>query len=83
MSTGTAEQLYIALRLAFVSVMSDVVEFPLIIDDGFVNFDQLRKQRMVTLLQEIAKDEQVLYLTADDRREELHNAGSVLDLTVS
>ncbi|WP_283584128.1 ATP-binding protein [Limosilactobacillus difficilis] len=83
LSTGTAEQLYIALRLAFVSVMSDVVEFPLIIDDGFVNFDQLRKQRMVTLLQEIAKDEQVLYLTADDRREELHNAGSVLDLTVS
>lgn len=67
LSTGTAEQLYVALRLGFVSVMNDTVQFPLVIDDGFVNFDNDRKARVLDLLSEAAKNSQVIYLTADDR----------------
>ncbi|MBD5807373.1 ATP-binding protein [Limosilactobacillus walteri] len=78
LSQGTAEQLYIALRLGFVAVMSDQANFPVIIDDGFVNFDNVRRQRMLELLNEIAKNNQVLYFTADDRVKEL--ASDVLDL---
>lgn len=78
LSQGTAEQLYIALRLGFVTVMSDQANFPVIIDDGFVNFDRVRRQRMLTLLQEIAQQNQVLYFTADERIKQL--GSPVLDL---
>ena len=71
LSQGTAEQLYIALRLGFVTVMSDQVNFPVIIDDGFVNFDNVRRQRMLTLLEKIAEKNQVIYFTADDRIKDL------------
>ena len=67
LSQGTAEQLYIALRLGFVTVMSDQANFPVIIDDGFVNFDNVRRQRMLALLEKIAEKNQVIYFTADDR----------------
>lgn len=67
LSTGTAEQLYIALRLGFVSVMNDTVQFPLVVDDGFVNFDNVRKGRVLDLLKQVSKNSQVIYLTADDR----------------
>lgn len=71
LSQGTAEQLYIALRLGFVTVMSDQANFPVIIDDGFVNFDNVRRQRMLALLEKIAEKNQVIYFTADDRIRDL------------
>ncbi|MCR1863863.1 ATP-binding protein [Limosilactobacillus reuteri] len=71
LSQGTAEQLYIALRLGFVTVMSDQANFPVIIDDGFVNFDNIRRQRMLALLEKIAEKNQVIYFTADDRIKDL------------
>ena len=71
LSQGTAEQLYIALRLGFVTVMSDQANFPIIIDDGFVNFDNVRRQRMLALLEKIAEKNQVIYFTADDRIKDL------------
>ncbi|OYS49941.1 DNA repair protein [Limosilactobacillus reuteri] len=71
LSQGTAEQLYIALRLGFVAVMSDQANFPVIIDDGFVNFDNIRRQRMLALLEKIAEKNQVIYFTADDRIKDL------------
>ena len=71
LSQGTAEQLYIALRLGFVTVMSDQANFPVIIDDGFVNFDNVRWQRMLALLEKIAEKNQVIYFTADDRIKDL------------
>ncbi|WP_367342242.1 AAA family ATPase [Limosilactobacillus sp.] len=83
LSTGTAEQLYVALRLGFIKVMSDTIEFPLIIDDGFVNFDRIRKQKMIELLQSMAETGQVIYLTADDRICDKQNDISVLNLAQS
>lgn len=67
LSQGTAEQLYISLRLGFVTVMSDQANFPIIIDDGFVNFDNVRRQRMLALLEKIAVKNQVIYFTANER----------------
>lgn len=71
LSQGTAEQLYISLRLGFVTVMSDQANFPIIIDDGFVNFDNVRRQRMLALLEKIAVKNQVIYFTANERIKEL------------
>lgn len=80
LSTGTAEQLYVALRLGFIKVMSDTIEFPLIIDDGFVNFDRIRKQKMIELLKSMAQTGQVIYLTADDRICDSSDEISVINL---
>ncbi|MDB6352591.1 AAA family ATPase [Trichococcus sp. K1Tr] len=66
LSQGTVEQLYIALRLAFVKNTADIVSLPILIDDGFVNFDEDRKNIMFTLLEELSEDVQVLFFTFDD-----------------
>lgn len=65
LSTGTQEQLYIALRLALSQVIADIIAMPLLIDDGFVNFDPKRKQTMLTMLQDLAKAQQIIYFTTD------------------
>lgn len=67
LSTGTAEQLYVALRLGFISVMSDQVALPIMIDDGFVNFDHVRRDRIFALLNQLATKNQVLFFTANDQ----------------
>lgn len=77
LSTGTAEQLFVALRLGFISLMSDRLRLPIIIDDGFVNFDHQRRQRVIELLNALAVRNQVLYFTANDQARKLPG---VLDL---
>lgn len=64
LSQGTAEQLYVALRLAFAQTISDVQQVPLLIDDSFVNFDAQRQQQVLTLLTELSRTNQVIYFTA-------------------
>ena len=63
LSTGTQEQLYIALRLALSRVIADIVSVPLLIDDGFVNFDPQRQQTMLDMLQDLAQQQQIIYFT--------------------
>lgn len=67
LSQGTAEQLYVALRFAFVKNASDIVCLPLMIDDGFVNFDQSRKTQMLELMKQVSETTQVLYFTFDEQ----------------
>ena len=66
LSKGTAEQLYVALRFAFVKNTSDLVKLPLLIDDGFVNFDTARKNEMLELLKKMSETTQILYFTFDE-----------------
>lgn len=66
LSMGTLDQLYIALRLAFISSVQDRVNVPLIIDDCFVNFDATRKQTMLKILKDYATQQQIVYLTYDN-----------------
>jgi len=66
LSQGTVEQLYIALRLAFVKNTADIVSMPILIDDGFVNFDSERKHIMFDLLEELSETVQIIFFTFDD-----------------
>ncbi|WP_148229438.1 ATP-binding protein [Carnobacterium sp. 17-4] len=66
LSQATAEQLYVALRFSFVKNANDLIQLPLLVDDGFVNFDQQRKKEMYQLLQRISEDIQVFYFTFDE-----------------
>lgn len=65
LSQGTKDQLYIALRIALSQVMAKQIQLPFLIDDGFVHFDQKRANVVLTLFQEIAKEQQVIYFSKD------------------
>ncbi len=62
LSRGTAEQVYLAIRLA-VAYHAGPKDFPILMDDIAVNFDGLRTKRTLQLIQEAAFDRQVLFFT--------------------
>ena len=68
LSQATTVQLYISLRLAFVTEIADLIKLPILIDDAFVDFDISRTENVFELIQKIAKDSQVIYVTASEPR---------------
>lgn len=61
MSTGTRDQLYLALRISSVEHMLATVEpMPFIADDLFVNFDDERTEAALKVLAELSKSTQVI-----------------------
>ncbi|RMC24227.1 MULTISPECIES: AAA family ATPase [unclassified Lactobacillus] len=67
LSRGTSEQLYFALKLAFVQQIGDQINLPILIDDSFVNFDDQRTELIKDLLKQIAMSNQILIFTAQDK----------------
>ena len=65
LSTGTRDQLYLALRLAVCKVLLDQGDetVPIVLDDPFVNYDDRRAACGMKLLREIARERQVILLT--------------------
>lgn len=66
LSRGTAEPLYIALRFAFIQHQANLLQLPIIIDDGFVNLDANRRHIMYNIIEELAETHQVLLFTFDE-----------------
>lgn len=66
LSCGTADQLYLAVRLAVCRlVLGD--EAPLILDDALVNFDDERLKLALAVLREEARTRQILLFTCQNR----------------
>jgi uncharacterized protein YhaN len=65
LSNGTREQLFLSLRLALIREFAAAgTEVPLVLDDIFVNFDQVRTEACVRVLSEFASGgPQVLVFT--------------------
>jgi len=64
MSTGTADQLYLALRVAAIEdYLGHAEPMPFIADDLFINFDDKRAAAGFRVLGELAKKTQVLFFT--------------------
>ncbi len=64
LSTGTLEQLYLALRLAMVDHLDEGNEpLPLILDEVLVNWDPERRARGLDLLRGVAEHRQVFLFT--------------------
>ncbi len=64
LSTGTREQLYLAIRLAYVlHYCRRSQPLPIIIDDVLVNFDEQRTRHTLIALADIAPRVQVLFFT--------------------
>lgn len=67
LSTGTREQLYLAIRLAYVQHYCHESEpLPLIMDDILVNFDEQRAQNTLEVLFDLPSSIQILFLTCHD-----------------
>ncbi len=68
-SDGTADQLYLALRLAVAEEL--IPAAPLILDDAFVRFDDKRLAKALTVLKEYADNRQVILFTCQEREQKL------------
>ena len=67
MSDGTRDQLYLALRLAAIELyLGSSIALPFIADDLFIKFDADRAAAGFTVLGELAKQTQVIFLTHHD-----------------
>ena len=86
MSSGTADQLYLAMRIA---LMEDYLEradaLPFLADDLFINFDDGRAGAGLGVLGELARKTQVLFFTHHSHllaiaRETLGDAISIVNL---
>ncbi len=66
-SDGTADQMYLALRLAVWEVLCPGA--PLILDDALIRFDETRMGYALNLMQELGKNSQILLFTCQDREE--------------
>ncbi len=66
LSKGTAQQLYLAVALAFAVTIGRQLPMPILIDDAFVSFDGVRRQTALKLLEEISRQNQVIYFTAGE-----------------
>jgi uncharacterized protein YhaN len=86
MSTGTADQLYLALRVASVEdYLERATALPFVADDLFVNFDDARAAAGFEVLGQLAEKTQVLFFThhrhlLDIARETLGPSLSVISL---
>ena len=64
LSRGTAEQLYLAMRLALVREYASTTDaLPVVFDDVFVNFDPVRARNTLLAVRDLAETHQVLLFT--------------------
>lgn len=68
-SDGTMDQLYLALRLAVAEEL--IPDVPLVLDDAFVRFDDVRLKAALEILRETAQDRQVILFTCQSREKEI------------
>ena len=75
LSQGTADQLYLAVRLAVCRlVLPGEDPCPLVLDDALANFDDERMALALDALTELARERQILLFTCH-RREAAYLAG--------
>ena len=71
-SDGTADQLYLALRLAVAEELTP--DAPLILDDAFVRFDDGRLMAAMKILKEESENKQVIIFTCQSREKQMEDA---------
>lgn len=63
LSRGTVDLVYLAARLALVTVLTGGRKPPLLFDDPFITFDDRRRAGAVALLRELSREHQVFLFT--------------------
>ena len=66
LSTGTVEQIFLAIKLAIIDMVDNKKKLPIILDDTFVCYDDNRLQCTLKALSDI-KDRQIIIFTCQKR----------------
>ena len=74
LSCGTADQLYLSVRLAICHAILPA-DTPLVLDDALVNFDDERLRQALDLLTEEAETRQILLFTCQNREKTALSSG--------
>ena len=81
LSAGTADQIYLALRLAVCAlVLPKENPCPLILDDALTNFDDDRASLALDYLKELAEERQILLFTCHHRETAYFNGSSDVNI---
>lgn len=76
LSTGTKDQVIMAIRFAYLAIQKSNPWCPIIIDDGWLHYDHQRKRQLAKLFAEFSKDYQIICLSSDQEMvsyyQELH-----------
>lgn len=72
LSGGTVDQMYLAMRIALADVISSTTErLPLVLDEVFSQYDDVRTRETVHYLKDLAQDRQILFFTCKAREVEM------------
>lgn len=75
LSTGTAAQLYLAVRIAICMLaLPEEESCPIILDDALLGFDDKRAKAALELLKELSKERQIILFTCQSREKLLLEA---------
>lgn len=78
LSRATQDQFYISARLALAKLITEGKKPPILLDDPFVNSHPKRLEKIILLLQELSKENQILLFTCSDVYD---NCGNVISLS--
>jgi len=63
LSQGTRDQIYFTLRTVMVNLLSGNLNIPLILDDPFHNFDEIRLKKTIEVIKNISKEKQIILIS--------------------
>ena len=67
-SSGTGDQVYLAIRLAMALSFGEHIEpLPIVLDDIFVRFDEKRQRETLRFLMDLGKKQQIFLFTCHER----------------
>ncbi|MDN4608584.1 ATP-binding protein [Sporosarcina highlanderae] len=83
LSQATKEQAYISLRLSLAMEMEKTAPFPIIMDDPFVHFDEIRLSRMKKIIEQLGLKHQFIYFTCHDKIVEEWTNAKIITVSTS
>ena len=63
LSQGTKDQIYFTIRTTMTDLLSGNANIPLIFDDPFHNFDDIRLGKTISAVKEISKNKQIILIS--------------------
>ncbi len=77
-SGGTVDQLYLSVRLALIDMLYGNLSCPIILDQPFLQYDKIRKERAVNLLKTLPQNRQTLLFTGDESLNSFNKVTEIL-----
>lgn len=77
-SGGTVDQLYLSVRLALTDMLYGDESCPILLDQPFLQYDKVRKERAIKLLANLPHKRQILLFTSDESLISTNKATEIL-----